>query len=407
MTIVRMLDYWVGIPACFILSLLHYVLKFFPKRACSYKKVVFIQLSEMGTAILAYPAVKYLKKKYPGAELFYMIFEKNRASVDMLGEIPPGNILTINDKSLPLFFADVVKSIIRMHKEKIDVVFDLELFSRASAIFSFFSGAPIKVGFYRYRMEGLYRGSFFTHKIQYNFQQHLSKTLLSFAKVIHTKRKDYPTMDEQILDDEIVTKSYKSSPEGIESIWKKLREANPGVGPENRLIILNPSAGLLPIRAWPIDNYIRLAQRLLEDPNNHIILTGGTKDASITRKLFSSLNCDRCIDLTCKTTFPELVDLYNVADVLVTNDSGPAHFASLTSIKNFVFFGPETPVLYRPLGKHTRILYSDFPCSPCITAFNHRYTACLRSKCLEVISVDEVYSLVKKELAQPNEVFSK
>ena len=405
-TVVRMLDYLVGIPICFMLSILYYVLKLFPKRTCSYKKVIFIQLSEMGTAILAYPAVRYLKKKYPGAELFYMIFEKNRASVDMLGEIPPKNILTINDKSLPLFFADAVKSILRMHKEKIDVVFDLELFSRASALFSFFSGAPVKVGFYRYRMEGLYRGSFFTHKIQYNFQQHLSKTLLSFAKVIHTERKDYPTMDEQIPDDEIVAKSYESSAEGIESIWKKLRAANPEVSHENKLIILNPSAGLLPIRAWPIDNYIRLAQMLLEDPDNYIILTGGEKDASITRKVFSSLNCERCIDLTRKTTFPELVDLYNVADVLVTNDSGPAHFASLTSIKNFVFFGPETPVLYRPLGKYTRVLYSDFPCSPCITAFNHRYTACLRSKCLEVISVEKVYFLVKDELTQPDKEFS-
>ena len=404
-TVVRILDYLVGIPACFILSILYYVLKLFPKRACSYKKFVFIQLSEMGTAILAYPAVKYLKRRYPKAELFYIIFKKNRASVDMLGEIPSKNILTINDKSLLLFFVDAIKSIFRMHKEKIDVVFDLELFSRASAIFSFFSGSPMKVGFYRYRMEGLYRGSFFTHKIQYNFQQHLSKTLFSFAKVIDAKRKDYPTMDEQISDDEVVSKSYKSSAEGIESIWKKLRVVNPELSRENKLIILNPSAGLLPIRAWPIDNYIRLAQMILEDPNNYILLTGGEKDAPITRKVFSSLSCERCIDLTCKTTFSELVDLYNVADVLITNDSGPAHFASLTSIKNFVFFGPETPVLYRPLGKHTKILYSDFPCSPCITAFNHRYTTCTKSKCLEVISVNEVYSLVKEVLVQPSEGF--
>lgn len=404
--VVRILDYLVGIPMCFLLSLLHYVLKIFPKRTCSYKKFVFIQLSEMGTAILAYPAVKYLKRRYPQAELFYMIFEKNRSSVDLLGEIPRHNILTINDKSLLLFFADAVKSIFRMHRERIDVVFDLELFSRASAIFSFFSGAPVKVGFYRYRMEGLYRGSFFTHKIQYNFQQHLSKTLLSFAKVIDAKRKDYPTMDDKICDEEIVVKSYKSFESDIESIWKKLRSVAPGVNHRNKLVILNPSAGLLPIRAWPIDNYIRLAQMVLEDANNYVVLTGGAKDASITKRVFSDIGSDRCVDLTCKTTFPELVDLYNVADILVTSDSGPAHFASLTSIKNFVFFGPETPTLYRPLGKHAKILYSNFPCSPCITAFNHRYTTCLKSKCLEIISVEEVYFLLKTELTQPIEEFS-
>lgn len=405
--LVRIIDYAMGIPICFILSMLHYLLKPFPGRVCSHKKFLFIQLSEMGTAILAYPAVKYLKKKYPGAELFYMIFEKNRASVDLLGEIPALNILTISDRSLLLFFRDTLRAILRMHREKIDVVFDFELFSRASAILSFFSGAPAKVGFYRYRMEGLYRGSFFTHKIQYNFQQHLSKTLLSFAKVVGAKRKDYPTMDEQVTDDEIIAKSYASPLEHIELMWKKLKETNPKVSRENRLIILNPSAGLLPIRAWPISYYIRLAQRLLEDRNNFVVLTGGEKDTPITKKVFSSLGAERCIDLTCKTTFSELVDLYNIADVLVTNDSGPAHFASLTPIKNFVFFGPETPTLYRPLGKNTRILYSGFPCSPCITAFNHRYTTCLKNKCLETISADQVYSLVKGELAQPHKEFSR
>lgn len=399
----RILDYVFGIPICFVLSIVYFVRKLFPKRKCAYKKFLIVQLSEMGTAILAYPALKYIKKKYPQAQLFYMIFEKNRASVDMLGEIPSENVITISDKSLVLFFVDAFKSIFRMHREGIDVVFDLELFSRATAIFSFLSGAPIKVGFHRYRMEGLYRGNFFTHKIQYNFQQHLSKTLLSFVKVIHTERKDYPTMDAQILDEEIVSKSYESSEECIDAIWEKLKEANPQISCQNKLVILNPSAGLLPIRAWPIDNYIRLAQMILNDSNNYVILTGGSKDVLITGKVASSLNNERCIDLTCKTTFPQVVDLYNVANVLITNDSGPAHFASLTSIKNFVFFGPETPILYRPLGKNTKILYSEFPCSPCITAFNHRYTTCSHSQCLKVISVDKVYSLVQKELTQSSE----
>jgi len=397
--IVRVLDYLFGIPICFFLTLLYFLRKLLPARRRAYKKFLIVQLSEMGTAILAYPALKYIKKKYPGAELFYMIFEKNTPSIEMLGEIPPRNVLTISDKSLLLFFRDTVKNIIRMHREGIDVVFDLELFSRASAILSFFSGAPVKVGFYRYRMEGLYRGHFFTHKIQYNFQQHLSKTLLSFAKVLDEKEKKRPTMDAKINDDEIFAKRYESPPKDIEAIWQKLQKINPDVGPQNRLVILNPSAGLLPIRAWPIDNYVELAGKILEDSNNFIILTGGQNDGAITGAIASALKNGRCLDLTCKTTFRELVDLYNVADILVTNDSGPAHFASLTPIKNFVFFGPETPVLYRPLGEHVKILYSDFPCSPCITAFNHRYTACDDNKCVKTISVDSVYSMVKAELS--------
>ncbi len=98
-----------------------------------------------------------------------------------------------------------------------------------------------------------------------------------------------------------------------------------------------------------------------------------------------------------KTTITELLDLYNISEALISNDSGPAQFAALTQIKNFVFFGAETPVLYSPLGENTKVIYSNFPCSPCLSAFNHRNTACSESKCLKAISVDYVYNLIKEE----------
>lgn len=400
--LVRIIDYWLGIPLCFVLSLIDYALRlvfFKKKRKSTHQKFLFIQLSEMGTAILAYPTMKYIKEQYSNAQLFYMIFKKNRASVDLLGQIPRENILTINDKSLFMFFTDTLKNMIRIRKEKIEIVFDLELFSRATAILTFLTGAPIKVGFHRYRMEGLYRGSFFTHKVQYNFQQHLSKAFLSFAKVLREEKKTSPTMAEEITSEQIVPMRYDSAADRIDSLWRKLENINPRVNNNNTLIILNPSAGLLPIRAWPLENYVSLGRKIINNPGNYIILTGTDADRPITEKLYQALNSNNCIDLTGKTTFMELVDLYNVADVLVTNDSGPAHFASLTRIKNFVFFGPETPVLYAPLGENTRIFYSNFPCSPCITAFNHRNTTCVRSRCLEAISIDEVYALLTSELS--------
>lgn len=397
-SIVSIIDYWIGIPVCFFLTLIGNISKIIPlnRRRNRFKKFLFIQLSEMGSAILAYSAINSIISNYPDAKLFYMIFKKNRPSVDLLNKIPYDHVLTINDKSIILFFFDVIKNIIRLRKEKIDVSFDLELFSRATAILSFLCGSRVKVGFHKYRMEGLYRGGFFTHKIQYNFQQHLSKSFLSLVLSIEHDKKTYPTMDQPIKDDQIVSMRYNSSPKNLENIWAKLKKVNAKIDSSNNLIVLNPSAGLLPIRAWPLENYVELARKLLNDQKNYVILTGTNNDKRITDKIYKFLNNSRCIDLSGKTSFLELVDLYNISNILVTNDSGPAHFASLTSIKSFVFFGPETPILYAPLSNSTKILYSNFPCSPCITAFNHRFTTCLKSKCLEVITVNEVYELVKE-----------
>ena len=112
----------------------------------------------------------------------------------------------------------------------------------------------------------------------------------------------------------------------------------------------------------------------------------------------NKIGSKRCINFAGKTTFTELLALYYISDVLVTNDSGPVHFSTLTDIKTFAFFGPETPRLYGPLGDNCFVFYSNYACSPCISAFNHRKSACNDNKCLKVISVQEVYKKVQKEI---------
>lgn len=397
--LVRKIDYWAGIPACWFLTGVGFLLKPFAKKPpLSPKKFLFVELSEMGSAILAYPTMKAIVKQIPSAELFFLIFEKNRASVDILKIIPRENVLVIREKSLFLFLADVLKVIGRMRKEKIDCVFDLELFARVTAILTYLSGAPFRVGFHKFRMEGLYRGRLHTHQIQYNVQQHISKSFLSFVKVLRYPKKDWPTMDESISDREIERASYKAAESGMAAIREKLKGLYPELTQGHKLIVFNPSAGEIPIRAWPTEKYIELAERILSDPRNVIVLMGAGTDLETTGQVHQTLNHERCLQFTGRTTFPELMDLFSLSDLLITNDSGPAHFASLTPITNFVFFGPETPRLYAPLGKNTQILYSDFPCSPCLTAYNHRDTPCKNNKCLQTLSVDEVYALIKVHL---------
>ena len=297
--LVRKIDYWAGVPACWLLTATSFLLKpFIRKPSPEPKKFLFIELSEMGSAILAYPTMRAIKKQYPSAELFFMIFEKNRASVDILNMIPPENVLVISEKSLLSFLTDVLKGIGRMGKEKIDCVFDLELFTRVTAILTFLSRAPIRVGFNRFRMEGLYRGNLHTHLIQYNYQQHISKSFLSFVKVLKYPKKDWPTMDEAILDQEVETASYQAAQAGTARLWDKLKGFYGGMTQGHKLIIFNPSAGEIPIRAWPVEKYIELAKLILSDPQNVIVLMGAGADLETTRQVHRTLNHERCIQFT-------------------------------------------------------------------------------------------------------------
>jgi len=75
---------------------------------------------------------------------------------------------------------------------------------------------------------------------------------------------------------------------------------------------------------------------------------------------------------------------------LIANDCGIAHLASLTAIKQFIFFGPETPKVFSPLSKDLHIFYDRLICSPCLSAFNHRTSFCQNNICLQKIGPDEV-----------------
>ena len=90
----------------------------------------------------------------------------------------------------------------------------------------------------------------------------------------------------------------------------------------------------------------------------------------------------------------QLLNVYGVADVLVTNDSGPAHFAALTPVDVVTLFGPETPQLFGALTPRSHILWAGLACSPCINAFNDRQSPCTNNLCMQHITVDQVLAEV-------------
>ena len=119
-------------------------------------------------------------------------------------------------------------------------------------------------------------------------------------------------------------------------------------------------------------------------------LTGVASEQKDARYLKERVPNPRCIDFTGKTNFRELLALYSIAKIMITNDSGPAHFASLTQLFTILLFGPETPRLYRPLGNHHKDIYAEFACSPCVSVYNAKKSPCEENRCLKAITVDQV-----------------
>ena len=177
----RAIDHWVGVPLCALISplvaLLDSLKNIYSKNPKTPQKLLFIELSEMGSAILVDPAMRNAKKR--GAEIFFLIFKSNRASLSLLNTVKPENIFTIDSSSIGSLIKDTLLFLISARRQNIDTVIDLELFSRFTALLTGLCGARHRVGYHIFHGEGLWRGNMLTHKVHYNPHIHIAKNFLS------------------------------------------------------------------------------------------------------------------------------------------------------------------------------------------------------------------------------------
>lgn len=395
----RKVDYYAGIPLAFAITPLVRLSDLFRKKQGDPENVLFIELSEMGSTILVDPAMQKLKKQ-AGTNLFFVIFRKNKPSLKLLNTIEEENIFTINESGLVSLAVSTLQFLVWTRKKKIDTVIDLELFSRFTALLTGLSGARIRVGFYSFHNEGLYRGEMLTHRVSYNPFIHISRNFIALVNSALSKTKELPFSKTLVTDDEVKLQKISCEESELARMRSLVKEAYPEYDlTRHRIVLINPNASeLLPQRRWMPDRYIELAQKILQfNENILVLLTGSPSEKEEAGQMATQVGNTRCVNFAGRLKLVELPILYSIAHVMITNDSGPGHFSAITDMPTLVLFGPETPALYGSLGNSTPI-YAGLACSPCVSAWNHRKTPCTDNVCLQAITVDQVYSEAVKHL---------
>ena len=139
------------------------------------------------------------------------------------------------------------------------------------------------------------------------------------------------------------------------------------------------------LRRWPVENYERLAETLL-NRGWEVALIGGPDDAWVPSH-FQHLPVT---DLIGKLSLPEVVSALDGCDAVVSHDTGPLHLAGLSEAPVIGIFGPTDPATFQPRRDFSVAIWGGhgFACRPCYDGRN--FAPCQFNGCMHQVSPELV-----------------
>jgi heptosyltransferase II len=151
------------------------------------------------------------------------------------------------------------------------------------------------------------------------------------------------------------------------------------------LVLLCPGSINSRAKRWPTECYAALADRFAEN-GARVVLIGSPAEIGVSEQVRQQMRSQPII-MTGRTSVSEAAAIISVADVLITNDTGPAHIGSAVGTPTLVIFGPTNPLTTRPFAPSAEIIRDPPDCAPCMLRdcpIDHR--------CMTAITADEVFS---------------
>lgn len=177
-----------------------------------------------------------------------------------------------------------------------------------------------------------------------------------------------------------------------ESRKKRAREIlrAEGVDFSKKIIAFCPGSTNSRAKRWNSESYAKLNDRLRNESNSQVLLIGSKDELEVSLEVAEKSRSKPFV-LTGKTSLADVAAILSVCDLLVSNDTGPAHIAAALGTKTLVLFGPTNPLTTSPVN--AEIIRLDVECSPCMLRdcpIDHR--------CMTRISPDDVFAKAASSL---------
>jgi ADP-heptose:LPS heptosyltransferase len=389
-------DMYLGPLLCWLLVGLRPILRRRSHEGGPVRKILLVKMWGLGSLVLTSPLYEEIRRRHPEARIDFVTLKENEAILALYPQVDRRYLPDLRG-GVPRFLLETLSTLRAIRRERYDLLLDLEFFTRFSAIFSLLAGARRTHGF---SAKGSHRGRLHDVAVPFNVYKHVTANFLALLR-------GRPL--EQVLPFD------PEAPDALpplalpEKAWERCHEvlaADPAWEDGLPTVVVNPNAGDMALeRRWPMDPVVQLVDALAERGDLNLVLSGAPGEREYVESLVARLaRPERVVNLAGRVGLHEFIALLGRARVLVTNDSGPLHLAAAAGTSTVALFGPETPVLYRPLRsrpeQHHDVHYLGLPCSPCMFVHNNKVIDCwfANARCMSGIQPREVYGDVARAL---------
>ncbi len=328
-------------------------------------KLCLLQTAFLGDCVLTLPLLKKIREVFPDAAVT-VVTRPETAGVFAASGLA-AEILEDRKKTAPSGLAEFRRLSGELRSRRFDAVI-IPHRSLRSALLAWYAGIPVRVGFSSSAGSPL-----LTHKVPFSWLLHDLERNLAL----------------------------------LSPLAENLKSAFPGLKPPAGPPQPSPSAGAAagvnpgsawPTKRWPAANWGRLVRRLADRTGAKVLIVGGPAERDWNAEIERLAGPEHCLNLTGKTTMPELMEAIRPLKVFVSNDSGPMHIASALGVPAVGVFGPTTRELgFFPYGEANSVVETPLACRPCAL---HGSKKCPRGHflCMRLLTVGEVFDAAASKL---------
>ncbi|HEX8338016.1 MAG TPA: lipopolysaccharide heptosyltransferase II [Pyrinomonadaceae bacterium] len=335
------------------------------------ERVVVRGTNWVGDAVMTVPALRGLRRLFPRARLTLATrpwAEGIFTGADFIDDL----LVTANTSGGPAAVFDEARRW-RAHRFDLAVLFPNAF---APALVAALARVPVRAG---YATQG--RSALLTHRVglpEWRSSRH--EVFYYLNLVAELERKLYGTSTVEASEPDA----------GLPVADARLRAAHlllgeNGARPGRLLVALCPGSTNSRAKRWPAERFAAVADMLHERAGAEVVLIGASEESDISAEVASYMRA-RPVVLTGKTDLAQTAAVLKASDLLVTNDTGPAHIAAAVGCPVVVIFGPTNPFTTSPFSDTAEVVRRPPACAPCMLRdcpIDHR--------CMTAVAPEDVF----------------